>query len=60
MYPCPKCGKLDGGSKDKVVKCSCGIYRSLVQQMPPYWIEVNQQSIDENRNKLYNNTKLER
>lgn len=60
MYPCPKCGKLYKGIFNKAVKCDCGIYRTLVKQDPPYWMEVQEQALDKNINNLYNKTKLSR
>ena len=60
MYSCPKCNKLEKGKFNKIVKCECGIYKQLVRASTPYWLEVQESALDENRNKLYDSTRFDR
>ncbi len=60
MYPCPRCKKLEMFKPNSPMLCECGIYKMLVKSNPPYWMEVQKGTINEERDKLYNNTKLGR
>ena len=60
MYPCPRCKKLETFKHSTPMLCECGIYKMLVKSNPPYWMEVQKGNTNEERNKLYNTTKLGR